>query len=68
MGWQEIMALAVGLPMVFFPVAYVYSIVGGGIYEVARGRRSAKGPTCSIDADCPPGYICVNGRCVRAES
>ena len=24
--------------------------------EVGRG--------CSSDADCPPGYICVNGRCV----
>ncbi len=22
------------------------------------------GPYCRIDADCPPGFVCVRGRCV----
>lgn len=24
-------------------------------------------PECSIDADCPEGYVCVNGVCVLEE-
>lgn len=22
--------------------------------------------TCAVDADCPPGYVCINGRCLPA--
>ncbi len=27
-------------------------------------KRVAVGMACSIDADCPPGFVCINGRCV----
>ena len=32
---------------------------------VRRARRRAV-MACSIDADCPPGYVCVGGVCVPA--
>lgn len=30
--------------------------------ELARAKVSNL--VCSIDADCPPGYVCLNGCCV----
>lgn len=32
-----------------------------------RFRRLSWGQVCAIDADCPPGYACVSGRCVPKE-
>ncbi|TET13391.1 MAG: hypothetical protein E3J81_08775 [Dehalococcoidia bacterium] len=34
----------------------------GGIYRLIKVRR--KELVCTVDADCPPGYVCVNGTCV----
>lgn len=31
-----------------------------------KSRRVARAGACSMDADCPPGYICVNGHCEPA--
>jgi hypothetical protein len=48
--------------------------VGAGValYQKRRAASSLKqalsGASCSIDADCPPGYICLNGRCVPQKS
>lgn len=38
---------------------------------VRRGQAEAQplidmGLACSIDGDCPSGYVCVNGKCVPA--
>jgi hypothetical protein len=41
------------------------------LYEVVRDNLRRRAPAeveglnlaCSIDADCPPGFVCVNGRC-----
>lgn len=32
----------------------------------ARIEKSIAELACSVDADCPPGYVCVSGRCVPA--
>lgn len=44
--------------------------VGNGIALFHRYRRvkafqkALTDLICSIDSDCPPGYICLSGRCV----
>ncbi len=30
-------------------------------------KRALPDLVCSIDADCPSGYVCFNGRCVPAK-
>ena len=32
--------------------------------EVSLLKHAISDLACSIDADCPPGYTCVNGHCV----
>ncbi|RJQ39107.1 MAG: hypothetical protein C4555_03915 [Dehalococcoidia bacterium] len=27
-------------------------------------RRASSNLTCSVDADCPQGFVCVGGRCI----
>jgi hypothetical protein len=50
--------------------------VGADLYTCINGKwvlTEANSPTCvtlpscSVDADCPPGYVCQNGVCVPAE-
>ena len=58
----------------FFPLALlaaaifpVLIFVGAGVamhQNEWRLRRQIKELFCSIDTDCPPGYVCVDGRCV----
>ncbi len=53
----------------------VLGITGAPIL-LAMGRRLASSlpssagqnavTTCSVDSDCPPGYVCRNGVCVPA--
>ncbi|MBI2910313.1 MAG: hypothetical protein HYX92_21935 [Chloroflexi bacterium] len=31
-----------------------------------KGKESPRVWTCSIDTDCPPGHICIDGRCEPA--
>lgn len=68
-GEMEV-ALAILLALAVFvgiPAAIGFGIVGLttllGRTRVAQTRVSL---VCSIDADCPPGYKCVEGRCVPA--
>ena len=51
--------------IVLFPVAYVWYITGGGIYLAIKRylQKSKQRITCSIDSDCPVGYICKGGKC-----
>ena len=65
MAWSTILAIALGSLAVLFPVALVWYICIGGICVAIKERRVALSSlTCSIDADCPPGYSCVNGHCI----
>jgi len=46
MEWQIIVALVVAIPIILFPVAYVWYLNIGGIYAVikeARARQVARG-------------------------
>jgi len=65
-------ALAILLALAVFvgiPAAIGFGIVGLttllGRTRVAQTRVSPE-LVCSIDADCLPGYKCVEGRCVPA--
>ena len=65
MEWSMILALSITVLIVLFPVALVWYICIGGICVALRGKRIAVlDLTCSVDADCPPGYLCENGHCV----
>ena len=52
--------------IVLIPVVFVWYIAGGSIYLALKRslQKSKKSITCSIDSDCPAGYICFEGKCV----
>ena len=65
MEWLVVLALAVAILVMLFPAAFVWFICIGGIYAAIRGEKAARSALiCSIDTDCPPGHLCVNGHCV----
>ncbi len=41
-----------------------YEAVRDSLRRRARAEAEVLNPACSIDADCPEGFICANGRCV----
>jgi len=42
MEWQIILALTLTLPVVLFPVAYVWGLTIGGIYGIIKEARAKK--------------------------
>ena len=38
---------------------------GSALYQ---SRKKALPKTCAFDADCGPGFVCINGRCIPAVS
>ena len=67
---NALLALLVGC---FVPI--IIWVAGGiALYQASYQNQKRKikklagnvltGLTCSIDADCPPGHICMNGQCV----
>ena len=71
MHWPSIIAIAIGVLVVLFPLALIWYINGRGIYTVIVRRKRAKllekaypNLTCAINTDCPAGFICLHGRCV----
>lgn len=40
-----------------------FAVAGGIILPGWVNLRSGK-LVCVIDADCPPGYVCIDGRCM----
>jgi hypothetical protein len=70
MEWETTLALATGMLVILFPVALIWYLNIDGIYKAIKRARVAKvlkmplpDLTCSIDADCPLGYVCLGGRC-----
>ena len=70
------LGIAIGLGIaalaVLIPAAFVWYLNVGGIYQMVKSvrQRGKETPTivCALDADCPPGYACVNGHCVPAKA
>jgi len=74
--WGAVAALVITVPLVLFPVAFVWYVSAGGIYSAITRREISSGKetnlqeqvppdlVCSVDTDCPEGFMCVNGRCV----
>jgi len=69
--------LALAAALVLLPVAFIVYVNAGGSYRAMQyflcARKTDKlektySSLCSIDADCPPGYICANGHCMPARS
>ena len=67
-----IIGLSVGSLIALLPLAYVAYLDAGGIYHTLKRASAAKSAagalSCSATTDCPPGYVCVDGRCVPEES
>ena len=42
MEWQVIVALIIAIPVILFPVAFVWYMNVGGIYAAVRERQKAK--------------------------
>ena len=56
MEWQIILALVLAIPVVLFPVAYVWYLNIGGIYAAireARQKKAARGEEVVVVADEP---------------
>jgi hypothetical protein len=70
MEWYTVLILVVGGLILLLPLAFILYLNIGGLYHMIRQERSKKeeilGLTCSIDSDCPPGYVCLDGMCVPA--
>ncbi len=49
------------------PVLIGLAIVGF-IIPLRQNNLQPRELFCTIDADCPPGYICMGGRCVIQQS
>jgi hypothetical protein len=74
MEWGTILALFTGGIVILFPVAFIWYLNIGGILKVVKSRGAVKelqktpsNFTCSVDNDCPTGYVCLDGRCVPAK-
>jgi len=49
-------------------VAWPLLIGAGAGVSLFQSWKRAEKAACSIDADCPPGFVCVNGRCVPEQA
>ena len=70
-----IVALTVGMLVIIIPVALIWYINISKIYRDIKEGSEEKPPapayvnlTCSLNSDCPPGYVCVGGYCVPRET
>ena len=58
-------AVIAGILVSLVPIAFLGYVNVGGIRKALRNRRD-NARVCSIDADCPEGFICRDGHCVPA--
>ena len=67
MNAATIAATMAGTLVSLFPLAFISYINFGGIRKALRDRRARSAEAaCAIDADCPEGFVCQDGRCVPA--
>ena len=74
MEWWAILIIVLGAPVMLLPIVVIWYINVVGFAEMIKERRHAKRlhstiktMFCSIDTDCPEGYLCVDGVCVPAK-
>jgi hypothetical protein len=60
---------AIGI-FIVFPSIIGFIIVGSFLiwHRRTSTKRNITNLVCSINSDCPPGFVCVNGHCVPAQS
>ncbi len=69
---MELLAILLAIAIfIVLPVVIGFGILG--LLKIkergrATGKRDAAWLACSMDADCPQGYICSDGTCVPARS
>jgi len=66
MDWSIVVALGAILLLLLVPIVFTWYITAGGLINIVRRyrRSSYTAGVCSLDADCPSGYVCVSGKCV----
>jgi len=42
----------------------LYEVVRDKLQRTARAETQPLNLACSVDADCPPGFVCADGHCV----
>ena len=58
-------AAVIGTLVFLVPIAFIAYINVGGIRKAIKDSRAKLAEKlCAIDADCPPGYVCQEGRCI----
>jgi hypothetical protein len=51
MEWQVVVALIIAVPVILFPVAFVWYINIGGLYSAIKERRAARSRAREIPTD-----------------
>lgn len=62
--WHKVLVWTMVLVFALCAPLFVWYLNIGGIYHLIKART--KKLVCAVDADCPPGYVCVDGICVAA--
>ena len=65
MEWLSPLVLVLTIPFILLPVVLVWYFLFSGAYQ-AWSRRVTGKQVCTVDVDCPSGYICEGGICVPA--
>lgn len=65
--------VAIGVIAFLIPLVFVWSIAICGVYICFKDKRvlntgaqEVESLACSMDTDCPEGYVCINGHCIPA--
>jgi Cys-rich repeat protein len=59
--------------MLFFWLCVISMAIGAYVWEKRREARKEQSEaergrvmTCTVDSQCPAGYVCIDGKCVPA--
>ena len=66
---ELVLGILEGLAIFVVAPVFVGAVVAGGFIvwdRRARKDHSIEQLACSIDADCPAGFVCKNGVCIPA--